>query len=52
LLPPPVISGYQFAMGAVPGLGQHTESVLAELGIAADEIDGLRGQGAIGPTYS
>jgi len=52
LLPPPVISGYQFAMGAVPGLGQHTESVLAELGIAADEIDELRGQGAIGPTYS
>ena len=52
LLPPPVISGYQFAMAAVPGLGQHTESVLAELGIAADEIDELRGQGAIGPTYS
>jgi itaconate CoA-transferase len=52
LLPPPVISGYQFAMGAVPGLGQHTESVLAELGIADDEIDWLRGQGAIGPAYS
>jgi itaconate CoA-transferase len=51
LLPPPVISGYQFAMGAVPGLGQHTDSVLAELGIAADEIVGLRGQGAIGPAY-
>ena len=34
LLPPPVISGYQPAMGAVPGLGQHTDSVLAELGIA------------------
>jgi itaconate CoA-transferase len=39
-------------MGAVPGLGQHTESVLAELGIGADEIDGLRGQGAIGAAYS
>jgi crotonobetainyl-CoA:carnitine CoA-transferase CaiB-like acyl-CoA transferase len=51
LLPPPVISGYQFAMGAVPGLGQHTDSVLTELGIAADEIAGLRGQGAIGPAY-
>jgi crotonobetainyl-CoA:carnitine CoA-transferase CaiB-like acyl-CoA transferase len=52
LLPPPVIAGHQFAMGAVPGLGQHTDSVLAELGIAADEIAGLRGQGAIGPAYS
>ncbi len=51
LLPPPVIAGYQFAMGAVPGLGQHTDSVLAELGIAADEIAGLRGRGAIGPAY-
>ena len=51
LLPPPVIAGYQFAMGAVPGLGQHTDSVLAELDIAADEIAGLRGRGAIGPAY-
>ena len=52
LLPPPVIAGYQSPMGAVPGLGQHTDSVLGELGIAADEIDGLRGQGAIGSAYS
>ena len=51
LLPPPVIAGYQPAMGAVPGLGQHTDSVLAELGIADDEIDALRAQGAIGPVY-
>jgi itaconate CoA-transferase len=51
LLPPPVVSGYQPAMGAVPGLGQHTDSVLAELGITADEIVALRGQGAIGPAY-
>jgi crotonobetainyl-CoA:carnitine CoA-transferase CaiB-like acyl-CoA transferase len=51
LLPPPVISGYQPAMGAVPGLGQHTDSVLAELGMAPTEIDALRVQGAIGPVY-
>jgi itaconate CoA-transferase len=52
LLPPPVISGYQAPMGAVPGLGQHTDTVLAEIGIAEDEIAALRAQGAIGPAYS
>jgi itaconate CoA-transferase len=52
LLPPPVIAGHQLAMGAVPALGQHTDSVLAELGIATDEIAALRGQGAVGPAYS
>jgi crotonobetainyl-CoA:carnitine CoA-transferase CaiB-like acyl-CoA transferase len=51
LLPPPVISGYQPAMGAVPGLGQQTDSVLAELGVAPDDIAALRAQGAIGPAY-
>ncbi|MGC2656308.1 MAG: CaiB/BaiF CoA-transferase family protein [Mycobacterium sp.] len=50
LLPPPVISGYQPAMGPVPGLGQHTDSVLTELGVAAEQIAALREQGAIGPT--
>jgi crotonobetainyl-CoA:carnitine CoA-transferase CaiB-like acyl-CoA transferase len=38
LLPPPVISGYEPAMGPVPALGQHTESVLAELGLSQEEI--------------
>jgi crotonobetainyl-CoA:carnitine CoA-transferase CaiB-like acyl-CoA transferase len=51
LLPPPVIAGYEPPMGAVPGLGQHTDSVLAELGIDDDEIARLRERGAIGPAY-
>ena len=38
-------------MGAVPGLGQHTDAVLAELGLGDDEIAELRDQGAIGPAY-
>ncbi|WIM86065.1 CaiB/BaiF CoA-transferase family protein [Candidatus Mycobacterium wuenschmannii] len=50
LLPPPVIAEYAVPMGAVPGLGQHTDAVLTEFGIA--DIDGLREQGAIGPAYS
>ena len=51
LLPPPVISGYQPAMGPVPGLGQHTDMLLTELGIATDEIAALRTLGVIGPAY-
>jgi itaconate CoA-transferase len=52
LRPPPVISGYEQPMGSVPGLGEHTDAVLAELGLTEDEIAGLRDEGAIGPVYS
>ena len=48
LLPPPVIAGFDPPMGAIPGLGEHTDVVLAELGLAAAEIAELRAQGAIG----
>lgn len=48
LLPPPVISGFEQPMGAVPGLGEHTDSVLRELGFADLQIDELRRDGAIG----
>ncbi|WP_078510495.1 CaiB/BaiF CoA transferase family protein [Streptomyces himastatinicus] len=51
LLPPPVISGYDPPMGAIPALGQHTESVLIELGIREDEISALRAQGAVAPAH-
>ncbi len=52
LLPPPVISGFEAPMGAVPGLGEHTDAVLAELGFTETDIAALREQGAIGPAYS
>lgn len=51
LLPPPVIDGYEAPMRAVPGLGEHTDLILAELGLAADDIAALRDEGAIGPAY-
>ena len=51
LLPPPVISGFEPPMGAVPGLGEHTDAVLSELGMTPDEIAALRDAGAIGPAY-
>ena len=47
ILPPPIIEGYEQPMGAVPALGQHTESVLGELGFSGDEIGRLRGRGVI-----
>lgn len=52
LLPPPVIAGFDPPMGAVPGLGEHTDAVLRELGFSPDEVARLRDEGAIGPTYT
>jgi crotonobetainyl-CoA:carnitine CoA-transferase CaiB-like acyl-CoA transferase len=52
LRPPPVISGFEQPMGAVPGLGQHTDAVLGELGVSTDELARLRADGAIGSVYS
>ena len=48
ILPPPIIEGFEFPMGAVPGLGQHTDAILAEFGYTGEEIAGLRRRGAIG----
>jgi crotonobetainyl-CoA:carnitine CoA-transferase CaiB-like acyl-CoA transferase len=39
-------------MGAVPGLGEHTDAVLGELGLTIDEVSRLRADGVIGPGYS
>jgi crotonobetainyl-CoA:carnitine CoA-transferase CaiB-like acyl-CoA transferase len=49
LRPPPVISGFTQPMGAVPGLGEHTDAVLGELGVTAEELERLRADGVIGP---
>jgi crotonobetainyl-CoA:carnitine CoA-transferase CaiB-like acyl-CoA transferase len=47
-----VISGFEQPMGAVPGLGEHTDAVLGELGLTPDELSRLRADGVIGPMYS
>jgi crotonobetainyl-CoA:carnitine CoA-transferase CaiB-like acyl-CoA transferase len=52
LRPPPVIGGFEQPMGAVPGLGEHTDAVLRELGVSPDELARMRADGAIGPAYS
>ncbi|MFF0433692.1 CaiB/BaiF CoA transferase family protein [Streptomyces sp. NPDC004327] len=47
LLPPADLSGTAPRMEAVPAVGEQTESILAELGRTATEIDALRAAGAI-----
>ncbi len=47
ILPPPIIEGYEQPMGPVPGLGEHTDAVLAELGLSGNEIGRLRERGVV-----
>ncbi|TBU89039.1 CaiB/BaiF CoA transferase family protein [Phytopseudomonas dryadis] len=47
LLPPGSNSAFSPRMDAVPGLGEHTEALLAELGYSGTAITGLRASGAI-----
>ncbi|MGE2728737.1 CaiB/BaiF CoA transferase family protein [Mycolicibacterium vaccae] len=51
LRPPPVISDFEQPMGAIPGLGEHTDAVLTEIGLSAEELAQLRADGVIGPAY-
>jgi itaconate CoA-transferase len=47
LIPPGSNSAFEPRMDAVPGLGQHTEQVLRELGLGTDRIEKMRTAGAI-----
>lgn len=47
LLPPGRNSAFSPRMDAVPALGQHSDSLLAELGYAASDIQRLREQGTV-----
>ncbi|MFJ4841541.1 CaiB/BaiF CoA transferase family protein [Streptomyces sp. NPDC088746] len=47
LLPPVDLAGTTPRMGAVPAVGEHTEPILAELGLTSARIDALRADGAI-----
>ena len=47
LLPPPVVAGWEPVLGAVPGLGAHTDGILAELGLSAERIGELRRQSVV-----
>ena len=47
LLPPGVGRDGSARMDPVPALGEHSDRVLAELGLSADEIERLRADGAV-----
>lgn len=47
LLPPGRNAAFEPRMEAVPDLGEHTDSVLAELGYGADDIQRLHQQGTV-----
>jgi itaconate CoA-transferase len=47
LLPPGLNDSYDFRMDAIPAVGQHTESILKELGMTDADIAQMRASGAI-----
>lgn len=47
LIPPGSNSAFEPRMDAVPGLGEHTEQVLRELGLGTEHIEQMRAAGAI-----
>jgi itaconate CoA-transferase len=47
LRPPTNISGFEASMGAIPGLGQHTQAILQELGFDSDQTHEWQARGAV-----
>jgi itaconate CoA-transferase len=47
LLPPARNAAFEPRMDGVPGLGQHSGAILAELGLSSDAIEQLRSNGVI-----
>ena len=47
LLPPGLNDSYDYRMDPIPAVGEHTDSILKELGITESEIANMRSSGAI-----
>jgi crotonobetainyl-CoA:carnitine CoA-transferase CaiB-like acyl-CoA transferase len=47
LLPPGLNDSYDYRMDSIPAVGEHTDSILKELGIAESDIADMRASGAI-----
>ena len=47
LLPPGLNDSYDYRMDPVPAVGEHTDSILKELGLADSDIANMRAAGAV-----
>lgn len=47
LVPPVEMSGVDYRMDPIPDVGQHTDTILGDLGLSTEQVDSLRGEGAI-----
>ncbi len=47
LLPPGLNSSYDYRMDSIPAVGDHTDSILKELGLGESDIANMRASGAI-----
>ena len=47
VLPPASFDGVEVRMDPIPGIGEHTDAILAELGYRAEDIAALKGSGAV-----
>ena len=47
LLPPGVNDHFEYRMDGIPGLGQHTDAILAELGYSGETVAALRGNSIV-----
>ena len=47
LLPPGLNDSYSYRMDPIPAVGEHTDTILKELGMAGSDIDSMRASGAI-----
>jgi itaconate CoA-transferase len=47
LLPPPEVTDWEWRLDPVPGLGEHTEPILRELGFDADDLAAMRARDVI-----
>ena len=47
LLPPGINDSYEYRMDPIPAVGEHTDTILKELGLSDNEIANMRSSGAV-----